>query len=256
MDATLGVIDTFSAEETLHDAGRLVGGETLVRRVVRRVSDAECLHDVAVVVAPAMAEELKELVPTDATIVASRSMDPITRLIDAADELNCEAVLRVDLHSPFIDPDLIDGLVIAANRYRGCDYLAYQCGSYGTRALSQMGLFGEWCRVAALRNASRSDASQRRGIADSGGLVTECLLAQPELFQIRFIHVPTALDRDDLRLRLTEQEDWDAAEEIIEALDPEELNWYRISNLLNGTPDLRAQMRARNVAEATGNWLD
>jgi spore coat polysaccharide biosynthesis protein SpsF (cytidylyltransferase family) len=252
MIATLGVIDTFSAEETLHDASRLVGGETLVRRVARRVSDAECLEDVAVVVTPTMIDELRKLVPTDATIVASHLADPIARLIDAADQLGCEAVLRVDLHSPFIDPDLIDGLVIAANRFGDCDYLGYRCDAYSFQALSQIGLFGEWCLVDALRHAIKDDLRPGRTSNDVA-LVTECLMSQPNLFQLRFIRVPTALERDDLRLRLTRQEDWDAAEDIIEALEPEELNWYRISNLLSGTPRLRAQMRARNVAETAGH---
>jgi len=82
--------------------------------------------------------------------------------------------------------------------------------------------------------------------------VTQSMLSHPELFYFRFIAVPDELDRDDLRLRLKDEEDWDAAEDIIEALDPEELDWHGITRLLEYIPALRARMQQRNAADTFG----
>ena len=54
------------------------------------------------------------------------------------------------------------------------------------------------------------------------------------------------IDRDDVRFRIDEEEDWEHTLEIYEAIGPEALNWQRIADLLNHQPALRRRMAALN----------
>ncbi len=186
-------------------------------------------------------------------------LNPIARLLAATNELEVESIVRVDLCSPFIDPDLIDGLIMSARQNPTCDFIGYRPGSDATgltarfNSLDQMGLFGEWCKTSALQSmlTLAQHSSERDQLPETGLLLSRCLLSQPDspkhLCQLRLIPVPPELERDDLRLRLSQQEDWDAAEEIIAALDPEELSWHGVTRLLDGAPEILTQMRNRNA---------
>ena len=247
MMETFGLVDTLCPQRpTLNplDAGRRVGGEALIRRVVRRVTDAERLDHVAVAISTPLVDELGQWIPSDVTVIGCDSLDPIDRLQTAAAVLDGRAMVRVELHSPFVDPQLIDGLVAEAARQPQCDYIGYRT-SRRSAATTQLGLFGEWCRRSSLPRWANLHRPADDDRTDLGSL---CLLS-PTSLQLRFIPVPDGLNRDDLRLRLNDEEDWAAAEEIIEALDPEELSWHGIARLLESTPALRAEMRQRNLAE-------
>ena len=56
------------------------------------------------------------------------------------------------------------------------------------------------------------------------------------------------LDRDDLRLRIDREEDWDHLREITEAVDIQDCDWQRIAGLLDGQPALRKRMARLNEA--------
>jgi spore coat polysaccharide biosynthesis protein SpsF (cytidylyltransferase family) len=70
--------------------------------------------------------------------------------------------------------------------------------------------------------------------------------SHPELFHLRLLPIPPQLDRDDVRLALEVEEDWDHAQMILEALGPENLEWQRIASLLDEHPAIRARMAALN----------
>jgi spore coat polysaccharide biosynthesis protein SpsF (cytidylyltransferase family) len=232
---TLGIIDTVGPEPSRDtDATRLVGGESLIARVARRVSDADWLDGVAVIVPTAWTRDLQRCVPSDATVVSSDAVDAMARLVAAAEQQQAEAVVRVDLHCPFVDPDLLDGLVAAAQKQPGADYIGYRGSRQDFRSLSQVGLCGEWCLVSALKRALKQ--SREAGVPRS---LPDFLLAHPDIYQLRFIPVPQELERHDLQLRLDKPQDWAAAEELIEALGPESLSWHGITSLLDGNPSRR-----------------
>ena len=65
---------------------------------------------------------------------------------------------------------------------------------------------------------------------------------------MRLLPAPSGLDRDDLRLTIESEEDWEHAQVIFEALGPEELDWQRIAGLLRGQPRLRQRMAVLNRA--------
>ncbi len=70
--------------------------------------------------------------------------------------------------------------------------------------------------------------------------------AHPEKFSLRLIPVPPELDRDDVRLTIGGEEDWEHAQTIFEALGPEQLDYLRIAQLLDHQPALRKRMEALN----------
>jgi spore coat polysaccharide biosynthesis protein SpsF (cytidylyltransferase family) len=63
------------------------------------------------------------------------------------------------------------------------------------------------------------------------------------------IPVPVELDREDLRLRIESVDDWEHAQQIVDALGDEHLDWQRIAGLLAQQPDLRRRMAALNQTD-------
>ena len=76
--------------------------------------------------------------------------------------------------------------------------------------------------------------------------MTRYLYSHPEIFSLRLLPVPTELDRDDLRLTIDVDEDFENAQEIYEALGPESLDWQRIAGLLDQQPAIRERMAYLN----------
>jgi spore coat polysaccharide biosynthesis protein SpsF len=112
--------------------------------------------------------------------------------------------------------------------------------------LSPVGVYAEWFRTRALRRAARAakDPAHRQQ-------VTQYLYSHPEKFTLRLIPAPAGIDRDDVRLTIDSDEDWDHALAIYDALGPESLDWQRIAELLDHQPALRSRMAALNRACAT-----
>ena len=70
-----------------------------------------------------------------------------------------------------------------------------------------------------------------------------------EIFSVKKIPVPAKLDRDDLRLAIRDEEDWENVEMILEALGPESLDWQYITSLLDRHPTVCQRMAEHNRAE-------
>ncbi|MDZ7617457.1 MAG: hypothetical protein U1E05_10655, partial [Patescibacteria group bacterium] len=80
--------------------------------------------------------------------------------------------------------------------------------------------------------------------------VTRYIYSHPERFQLRLIPAPREIDRDDVRLTLSGDEDWEHTLAIYDALGPEGLDWQRIALLLDHQPGLRHRMAALNRVNA------
>ncbi len=140
---------------------------------------------------------------------------------------------------------MIERLVTSAEWHRNCDYAGY-CSQDGHPAtLSPVGVFAEWFRSSALRRAARSARHP-----DDRNEVTRYFYTHPEKFCLRLIPAPEEIDRGDVRLTIDDEEDWDHALEIFEALGPEALDWQRIAELLDHQPALRRRMAALNRAHS------
>lgn len=256
MLTTLGILQVQSKDcgqdaiERLSSfACRSLGGKSLLEWIVRRVTDAQHLDGVIVVIGKeACSHRISSLVPLDVPVFTGEDASPLDHLAAALCEFPADSIVRVTLDNPFIDPALIDRLIITARANPGCDYISYCLGNGQPAVLSQVGLFAEWCRAEAIFKAHREATRD----ADRWE-VTRYLYSHPERFQIRLLQVPPQLDRNDVRLTIHGEEDWEHALTIFEALGPECLDWRRIAGLLDQQPAIRQRMAVLNRAsESSG----
>jgi spore coat polysaccharide biosynthesis protein SpsF len=242
----LGIVQaSFHLPHFRANAMRKLGGRSLLEWVVRRVTDSIRLDGVIVVCEPDDCRAVSRLVPSDVPVVCGEGQDPLDRFTKVLEQYHTEGVVRVLGDNFFIDPGLIDRLVTTADSQPDCDYVGY-CSRDGRPAiLSPVNVYAEWFRSSALRRANRlaRDSVDREDI-------TRSLYTQPDKFNVRLTPAPTEIDREDVRLIVDIEEDWDHALAIYEALGPELLDWQRIANLLNHQPALRSRMAVLNRAHA------
>ena len=214
--------------------------------VIRRVTDAMRLDGVIVVACETEDYcEVRRLVPSDVPIYFGQGEDALARLTKALEEFPADGVVRVRGDNLFVDPGLIDRLITTAEAHPHCDYVSY-CSRDGQPAiLSPVTAYAEWFRSAALRKVNRL----ARGKNDREQ-ITRYIYSHPEKFNLRLIPAPAGIDREDVRLTVDIEEDWDHAQAIYEALGPEQFDWQRIAELLNHQPALRSRMATLNRVHA------
>jgi spore coat polysaccharide biosynthesis protein SpsF len=223
---------------------RKLGGRSLLEWVIRRVTDSMRLDGVIVVADRREDRDcVTALVPSDVPICFVDGNDQLAGIAKALEEYPADGVVYVRGDNLFTDSALIDRLVTSAEENPNCDYVTY-CSRDGQPAiLSPVGVYAEWFRAQALRKANRSARSEpdRRH-------VTRFIYSHPEKFQLRLIPAPAEIDRDDVRLTVDIEEDWDHVLAIYEALGAEWLDWRRIAGLLAHQPALRSRMAVLNRA--------
>jgi len=246
MAGTLGIVEVgtkLAGTAAIGLESRRLGGKPLVEWVVRRVTESLLLDRVIVVTDPRIEATVRSLTPRDIPVFASGQSDMLGRYTEAARAFHSHQVVRVGLENLFVDPALIDRLVCTANAHPGCDYIGYYSHDGQPVAQSNLGVFAEWAKADALfkANALATQSADRC-------CATRYLYSHPELFQLRLVPVPPELDRQDIRLAIGGEEDWENAQMILDALGPEQLAWQEIAGLLDTNPQLRHHMAALNVA--------
>ncbi|MDP6446962.1 MAG: NTP transferase domain-containing protein [Pirellulaceae bacterium] len=220
-------------------ACRRLGSRSLVEWVVRRVSEAEQLDNIAVVACPDAAAAVREFAPPDVAVLAEAG-DQLTRTQAAIDHFQADAIIRVRIDNPFIDPVFIDRLAAAARRNPDCDFAGFSGKQFGSDATIALGFTAEWYSSRAFTRLSQETDEDAR-------IDPFCYIhSNPEEFQLRWLPIPDALDRPDLRLRIDVEEDWDHAQVIYEALGPDELDWQGVAGLLDRQPAIRERMATLN----------
>lgn len=235
-----------------------LGGRPLVDWVLNRAAEAQLLDELVVLVPDTAEFDGDRLsIPRGVTVHRSTKSDPLARIVEyldaAAEERSVSGIVRLRLECPLLDPCLIDRLVSSV---RGADakvdYATFRSNVRGgrdrLRALlqAQLGLFAEYISADSLRRVDQLLNSQ----TDREALASY-IVSHPEEFALRLLDIPPALDRSDLRLVLRTQEDWDHAEQIVEALGEERLEWQGIVGLLRDHPVLRRRMASLNLAEVS-----
>jgi spore coat polysaccharide biosynthesis protein SpsF len=243
---TLGVIYVApSATGQALQVGRQIAGKSLIHQTARRVTESMRLDGVIVVLGTSAADaEAAKSMPLDIPVHFSDGADSLTQIVDALTVYPAKSVVLVSANTPFVDPVLIDRLITAAAEQPGQDYIGYRRQDGRAFAPSTLGLLAQWCSAKAIRRANREATAAERQH------VTHYISARAEAFRIAMIDVPAALDRDDLRLSIDREEDWDHVREIVEAVNLEDCDWQRIAGLLDGQPALREQMARLNEAVA------
>jgi spore coat polysaccharide biosynthesis protein SpsF len=224
------------------NAMRKLGGRPLLEWVVRRVTDSMRLDGVIVVGCGTEERcELSRLVPHDVPVFFSDAGDALARFCKALEQYPAEGVVRVRGDNIFIDPGLIDRLVTTAESDPDCDYASFLSHDGQMAVLSPVSIYAEWFRASALRQADRLARSPL-----DREHVTRCLYSHPEKFNLRLMSAPAEIDREDVRLTVDIEEDWEHIVAIYEALGPERLDWQRIARLLDHQPALRSRMAVLN----------
>jgi spore coat polysaccharide biosynthesis protein SpsF len=236
------------ADRDRGSASRRFGNQSLLEWVVRRVGECLSVHRMVVLADhPDDEPAIRRILPSNVPVFSSDKPDPLARLAELVEHFQPASVLRVCAHSPFVDPALMDRLVATGNEHPSCDYISYSSRNGQPAVLSSVGLFAEWLRADAIARANLAATA-----ASDREQVTHFIYSHPELFTLRLISSPVEVDRDDVRLTLANEQDWEHAHAIYDALGPESLDWQRIARLLDHQPRLRARMaelNQKNVAQ-------
>lgn len=244
---TLGIVDipfpdpNASGNFAANWLERRIGGKSLLEWVVRRLTEAQQLDAVVVSTIPSNWSATRQIAPSDVAVHAGAGRDPLARLAGVVRQFPAAAIVRVQLGQPFVDPVLVDRLAVCAAAHPECDYITYCLRDGRPAILASVGLFAEWCRTQALECANREAV-----LATDRQHPSQFFLSRSDTYVLRLIPSPAPLDRDDVRLALEVEDDWDHAHEIFEALGPEGLDWQRIADLLDRQPAMRQRMAALN----------
>lgn len=245
---TLGIVEAcYDTDRTRAHACRKLGGKPVLEWVARRATDCQQLDGVIVVTNSDLENQfVHRVVPADIPVYRSQFSDPLSGIAAALEEYPAEAVVRICSGWPFLDVTLVDQLVRTAHADDECDYACYCLRDGRPTVLCAVGVYVEWFRAEALREAARCARSP-----SDRQHVTSYLYRHPRQYHIRLIPAPEQIDRDDLRLAVDMEEDWEHAITIFEALGPD-LDWHRIADLLDHHPALRQRMEALNRVHAHG----
>jgi spore coat polysaccharide biosynthesis protein SpsF (cytidylyltransferase family) len=246
---TMGIVSACCGKAAIQaKASRRLGGKSILEWVARRATDCLRLDGVIVLVDDRPASrDVASLVPLDIPVFVARQPDALACLGAALEEYPAEAAVLIGGEELFVDAALLDRLVITADEHPECDYISYRCRDGRPAVLSPVGVYGEYLRTAALRVALR-----KAKLKADRQHPARYIYSHPERFTIRLIQAPAQIDRDDVRLSVDMEEDWDHAVAIFEALGPEELYWQRIADLLDHQPALRKRMADLNRVRAKG----
>ncbi len=240
---TLGAVDACYADsKAIVNAAKKLRGKSVLEWVARRATDAQRLDGVIVVTRSQLEYRfVVQLVPLDIPVVAPDEADALACWAAAVEQYSADAIVRIGTECPFLDPALVDRLVTLAESQPDLDYATYCCRDGRPAVLAPIGLYAEWVRRDALLTAAR----RARSRADRQH-PTRFIYSHPERFRILRIPVPEEIDRDDVRLRVDLEEDWEHMETICEALGQEQIDMQRIARLLVHHPHMRERMADLN----------
>ncbi len=223
-------------------AQRKLGGQPLIIRMARRLSECAQVDEVFIVGSNVPSSLLTSGIAGVQSINLPAS-HVCERLCAAADASGADWVVCVPANQPFVDATLVDQLLAKAIKSNECDYVGYASDQGDWRRMVRLGLAGEVCHVDTLRRLRRN--ADRLPNAD-GGCIASWLEKSPGAYHLKFIPVPTALDRDDLRFAVVDESDWDDAELLCETVNDEDSQWQELTKLVISNNDLRESMATRN----------
>lgn len=223
-------------------AQRKLGGQPLIIRMARRLSECALIDDVFIVGSNVPSTLLTSGIAGIKSLNL-QTMHVCERLCAAADICDADWIVFMPANRPFVDATLVDQLVANARKSRECDYAGYASDAGGWRRMDHLGLAGEVCHVDALRRLRRN---VDRLAPDADGSIASWLEHAPGAYHLKFIPLPTPLDRADLRFAIQDESDWDDAELLCETVNDQDSQWQDLTQLVIKNHDLRESMATRN----------
>ncbi|TVP99351.1 MAG: hypothetical protein EA381_09960 [Planctomycetaceae bacterium] len=224
-------------------AQRRLNGQPLVRRIAGRISESQMVRDVYVSGAGIPTRVLTSGIP-GAELLNMPHSHVLERLAAAADRSEAEWVVYLPGNRPFVDPVLVDRLLVEAQRHSECDFVGFFSTGGGWQRMQHLGLAGEICHADSLRRLRRN--LDRLTYCEEDACLASYFQDAPGAFQMRFIPVPAELDRADLRFAVQTEQDWDDVQLLSDTIDAEETHWQRLANLVLTNSGLRESMQVRN----------
>lgn len=231
-----------SCSSAIQFAGRKLGGQSLILRMARRLSDCAQLDEVIVVGSNIPGPLLASGIAGVETINLP-SCHTCERLGAAVDRTGADWVVYVPANRPFVDAVLIDQLLARVAKTTECDYLGYTSGEGDWRQTASLGLAGEVCHADTLRRLRRN---ADRLPSDERGSIASWLQNAPGAYHLKFVKLPPELDRCDLRFTLEDESDWDDAQLLCETLPSADSEWQQLAQLVIANDNLREAMAIRN----------
>ncbi len=240
---TLGIVDAcFASEKERRRAAGRLQGKSILEWVTRRATDCQQLDGVIVVTTSDPANLfVKDLVPLDVPVFVGDGEDHLTIWAKALEAYPCREFVRFETACPFVDQLLVDRLVKEAHRLdEPADYVGYRSQDGTPAMLTSVPVYGELVLTKTLHRL----CERLRSPSDRAH-PTRYIYSHPERFKIHWLPIPPGLDRDDIRLVLVDEDDWEVHQIIVDALGPE-CDGHHIAHLIERCPSLRKQMESLN----------
>jgi spore coat polysaccharide biosynthesis protein SpsF (cytidylyltransferase family) len=244
----LGMCDQPGERLALRYVQRSLKGQSLLRRMVRQLQESQLVQNLCISGA-AIPDSIGGAGIPGTELLNLPQSHLIDRLAAAAERSQAEWIVYVRGNRPFVDPVLVDRLLAEAQRHDECDYVGFFSKAGGWRRMAHLGLAGEVCHVDSLRRLRRH-IEPLMLLRDDGCLVTFFQDAEG-VFQMRFIAVPTELDRSDLRFAVESEDDWDDIQSLGDALPADEMQWQKIAMRVLANATMREGMESRNGGDVT-----
>ncbi|MFO0906276.1 MAG: hypothetical protein U0939_24935 [Pirellulales bacterium] len=225
-------------------ADRYLGGQSLLRWLIDRVSQVDSIDDMALLADDELHDVIRLRLGGEFPLLSYGGRDSLARFDEVAQTTGASSVIRIIPGHPFVDPDLVRRLIESARRRSPCDYAGYFVSGGRRSLMSRMGMIVEWLSRGSLAEANRR-AVERDDREDASRFVH----SHPDLFQVRHLPMKPPYDYRDVRLSLAQPEDWEHAQVLFETLREQGLTWPAIADLVRRNPVIRNRMVQLNRTE-------
>lgn len=213
-----------------------IDNQEMLRYVIERLKKT----NLPIIVATTVSEKDDVLVAflekNNINYIRGSESNVLERYIDAATKYDLDIVCRICSDSPFVDPELLLNLHKEVLKTPHHDYWSYLLNNKPT-VLSHIGVFGEFARVAALRqiNSNINTPSLYKEHVTNG------LYNQPEVFRLYFKNIDNVFKKfDEIRLTVDTPQDLENINYIVkhnEGLINKSA--YEVCEIVNNNEDLK-----------------
>lgn len=182
---------------------------------------------------------IKHLQGQDELVFRGSENDVLDRFIKAAEEYYLDGIIRICSDNPFMDPNGIKTLIEKAQRSKA-DYIGFKINGLPS-IKTHFGFWGEFVTLNALKRVA---ATTHDPMAHEH--VTIHIYTHPEEYHCEWIDCPDYIQgRNDIRLTVDTQEDFDNAQRVYADLSMSHPNFglKEIINYIDQHEALKASMK-------------